>query len=355
LNDLKKQNLALTSIRGVAAMCVVLFHLGNATANPASSLYVIQAFRYGEQAVDLFFILSGFIMATVYWSIRPDEIWRFLLKRIFRLYPLHFAVLGGMVFLVVLAPVLHMRLGQNGLHSWSSLPFAALLIQSYFPSRVGWNVSAWSIGVELLCYLLLPVAMRGLRSALRLWMMGAATLLLLGQISLLFHFGSPIAGTPAVLRGIYGFFLGVSLRILLHEKPNPPAWMVSGLEIVAVLLVATASWFAMPFVIPAIAALLIVALSFETGMLARLLQGTPWVWLGEISFSIYLVQEPLFRVVYGVLPLQRLPVPMPLAAYLYEVILIGLTLLAASFTYYAVEQPGRRIPGWLFHTSGRSA
>src|SRR5258708_20052461 len=87
---------SLDSLRGVAATLVVFFHV--------SWNNRITGFHFFQQAflfVDLFFILSGFIIATVYGRrIRtsPDAI-SFMILRFFRLYPLHFATL---LFLVAL-------------------------------------------------------------------------------------------------------------------------------------------------------------------------------------------------------------------------------------------------------------
>src|SRR6476646_9931362 len=82
----------LEALRGIAALLVVLHHL---SLNAGSVLGSIPLLKQGWLFVDLFFVLSGYVIASVHAESEPttDAAKRFLIRRLFRLWPLHFATL----------------------------------------------------------------------------------------------------------------------------------------------------------------------------------------------------------------------------------------------------------------------
>jgi peptidoglycan/LPS O-acetylase OafA/YrhL len=99
---------ALTGLRGVAALWVVAYHLREASANGGTGLFDFgpadALIAHGYLGVDLFFVLSGFIIRHVYgcWfaeQVRPQDCVRFLRYRIARLYPVHIVTLVLMLVL----------------------------------------------------------------------------------------------------------------------------------------------------------------------------------------------------------------------------------------------------------------
>ena len=87
------------------------------------------------------------------------------------------------------------------------------------------------------------------------------------------------------------------------------------------------------------AAALILALAPEQGPVARLLASRGTVWLGRVSFSIYLLHAPLMNLV------QRVPVPGGHWSHL--VMLAAILFPMSELTYRWIERPGRRIPAVL--------
>src|SRR5580693_6475909 len=96
----------LTSLRGVAALLVAIFHFEMAIARfvPAS---LTMFFEKSYLMVDLFFVMSGFIMFHVYRSsfeqaLSPNAVKNFYVARFARIYPLHFfssvLLIVGVVF-----------------------------------------------------------------------------------------------------------------------------------------------------------------------------------------------------------------------------------------------------------------
>jgi len=141
---------ALTGIRGVAAWFVVLFHvrIGASAQLPA---WLIGIFAKGYLAVDLFFMLSGFVLWLNYSeSLRSKgaaSVPRFFGRRIARIWPLHAAILCATAAFALL-----LQLSGHGdpIHyPWSDLPLHLLLIQNWgFSNSLTWNDPAWSISCE---------------------------------------------------------------------------------------------------------------------------------------------------------------------------------------------------------------
>jgi peptidoglycan/LPS O-acetylase OafA/YrhL len=339
--------LALTSLRGIAAVYVVLYHF-NRWILPSHPVLPDSIFGYGYVAVDIFFVLSGFILATVYWPIVPQQTALFMLKRICRLYPLNLSVLAVLALAIGLAPWLHVPLHSDQYHAWRALPFVALLVQPFFPGLGGWNNPAWSIGVELLCYLLLPFVMPGVRLTSKSWILSAGLILAAAQIALLATAGDTAAGTDAVLRGIYGFYLGVMLRALILGRAPVSDRGLTLLQGGALVVIVVGLIIGLPSIVPAASAVLIAALSRDRGAIAVALRARPLVWLGHVSFSIYLLHDPIVKTARKLLPLERLQAVLhsqtPIIGWLYSAVLLAAILALSALTYRLIEKPGRRIP-----------
>ena len=106
---MNKQIGALTSLRGIAAIVVVILHFAYSTLPEAGVILSrsTRFFRDGYLFVDLFFILSGFIMTHVYlesflMGVNKTSYWTFIRARFARIYPLHLFTLGVLVGLELL-------------------------------------------------------------------------------------------------------------------------------------------------------------------------------------------------------------------------------------------------------------
>ena len=152
----KDKILSLESLRGLAALCVALFHY------PSTSFLF---FRNGHQGVYFFFILSGFVISLNYSSkiFTVKDLINFQIKRFYRLYPLHFFTLFLVLFIqIVKYFVIHyssLDHGANHYTDWYSFKnFIAnlFLIQSIFNDFYifSWNASSWSISAEFYTYIL---------------------------------------------------------------------------------------------------------------------------------------------------------------------------------------------------------
>lgn len=338
---------ALTGLRGLAAWYVVLFHTRvtlKATVGP-----VVYAFlSHGYLAVDLFFLLSGFVL----WHSCADNpayrggrgMMRFWLRRIARIWPLHMVLLGAFVAMVgLLAITGH----DTRFYRWGELPLHVLLMQNWgMTIGLMWNEPAWSISCEWAAYLLFPFTV--MMAPWRQWSTGALVALgcgLLGALWAYFalhgsddYLGYEIQRT-GLMRCLLEFWTGNVLRLLWARWRDVPdictgAWaaMIALLEGGVVLHLPEASY------VPGVFAALILALSLEDRSPARWLRSGPLHWLGEISYSTYLVHFLLFIV------FKMLFVGPDLEVSIARLGLFLMLVLAASAALHRlVERPAQRL------------
>jgi peptidoglycan/LPS O-acetylase OafA/YrhL len=286
---------ALESCRGICALLVALYHL---SAN--SHLYNLTLVRNGGLGVTYFFVLSGFVMMHAYGAkIRGGaDFVPFVVRRFGRLYPLHITILA-VLFGVELLKVLLVHDGASsgsppfsGPNSLPALAGGAVLINGLgFFNVFTWNGPSWTISTEFWTYLVFfAVLMAGRRAPFV-----ALVLAVISGSALATNeaWGDPlrlIAGQGAILC-IYCFFIGLVtyhfVRPPLHRRGLDPIW-----EWLALLLTAAAFMGVIPWksvADPLIFALVIVVLSFEAGIISRILSNRWLVYLGTISYSIYMV------------------------------------------------------------------
>ena len=284
----------LTSIRGLAALWVYLYHRSNMTS---PSLFFNQFAKDGYFGLDIFFILSGFIISYVHFDEFADigavkkNIGRFLQLRLFRVYPLYILLLLVFVNLQVSA---NAGMGDFVQH--------ALMIQSWgWANNQIWNTPDWSISVEWLIYLVFPffaclIFGRAKSVTFNLGIIGAALVLWAAYLlvsGLKIHdMVEPAACLP---RGMLNFAIGVALQNLHRrkflEKLPWDAITFAGLAAVLCMTFLRSRALGAPDVaMPALFAVLIYALANVRGWGNRLFSAAWMVYLGMISYSIYMLQ-----------------------------------------------------------------
>ncbi|MDR3660741.1 MAG: acyltransferase [Mycobacterium sp.] len=309
---------ALSGLRIVAAVWVVLFHFRPLLqqASPPLSEALAPILDCGAQGVDLFFILSGFVLTWNYldrlgpaWSLR--ETLHFLWLRLARVWPVYLVTMHLAAAWVIFtlnvgnfpSPEAANLTGPNYLRQ-------LFLVQLWFVpffDDTSWDGPAWSISAEWLAYLLFGLLVvvlfrvaRASRARTLLWLAFAATLPPLIFLGATGAFYTPWSWLPRiVLQFTAGALACAAVRRLnLSDRGR----MVAGLLSV-VLVAATVGllyWFdAHPiqsirddfglvdvFFLP-----LIVALSVGAGSLPALLSTRAMVYGGKVSFSLYMVHE----------------------------------------------------------------
>ncbi|QIG81102.1 acyltransferase family protein [Stakelama tenebrarum] len=336
---------ALTSVRGIAALLVVFYHIRMSIAGLPQPL--LEFFAKGYLAVDFFFLLSGFVIWLSYAQRLRDgglaAIPTFLKRRVARIWPLHLFVLAGGVALALL-------LAATGRHDANEFPFAQLplhifLLQNWgFTQGLSWNDPAWSISAELGAYLLFPLLAVAIdwRRIPGWAIIAAIVALALLLASVMAMGGAQTLGEDiarfGLLRCLIEFAAGNALCALWlrwRERPMVPAVAASLLA-----LLCFAAWAAgMPetLAVPLAFAASLLALALTSGRRGNPLEGRTLHWLGEISYAVYLGHYLLwtaFKLAFvsdvGAVP------PALIALYM------AMVIVSAAMLYHWIERPAQR-------------
>lgn len=333
----------LTGLRAFLAFWVVTRHLFHPFENGALIDFGLRfsAFDHGYLGVDGFFILSGFILAYNYANGRPLDYRAFVGARFARIYPVHFVTLLGAIGLVFVKQfVLHKSVIGTAQNTYPALAANFVLLNAWsFKFVTGWNDVAWSVSAEWFAYLFFPlfVALAPARNRLL-----AIVLLLVpaGALAILEWRSATALSLPGGLaRLIPEFYAGVLLFRLRRSSGFASLPRVLGLAAIGVIALGIGVQRDTLTVVGL--GLLIFALSSDADLVAPLLALRPIVYLGEISYCLYMVQ----RFPMEGLSLARKASPAFANSPLVQLIVLIAVLLAVShWTHRLIELPGRK---WL--------
>lgn len=371
----------LDSWRGVAALLVALFHL-----NILSSIYSLNFVRNSYLFVDFFFVLSGFVISHSYGARLGtlEGVGRFMMRRLGRLWPLHAVVLIAFIVVEGGRAILTARGASfvnppfTGATSFHSILTNLLFGQSLgIEQQLTWNPPSWSICAEFWTYLIFASAMLAGATWLRRvsfateYLLGA---LLAGSACILVLFarhGIDATYDLGVVRCIYGFMVG-HLTYCFWQATSGIRIKTGFLEVAVVIAVAVyvslAGRTGYSFLAPLVFAAVVFVFAFETGPISGLMLNRGSVWLGRISYSIYMWQAfIIFNFIdRAVAALEKatgqtftttVPVDavtgsdagklivfggqvVPILATLF---FVALVIVVASASYYLVEKPGQRL------------
>jgi peptidoglycan/LPS O-acetylase OafA/YrhL len=370
---------ALTAIRGLAAWWVVFYHF-------APFLYghlpmdVWWLAKKGFLAVDLFFILSGFVIFYTYQnslSANVTSVSAFLVKRLARVYPLHLLMLLGYFALVI--GLLLVKNIQMDPEKFSAQHFAEqiFLVQAWgldAGSALSWNYPAWSISAELAAYITFPFLL--LLFNPQRWPTWALLAVIAALVALLagyYHWlnicptanaldpQSAVILSPqicslnreidltAVPRCLTQFAIGMCLCILYLRAEAVRHRLAAPVMMAGVVLLLTGAilrWDDVYFA-PLGWTLLVFGLACEPKPVRWLLCNRPMILLGDISYATYMCHA-LVREVYKFVFVQSTGDPyVPFYAPGWTLILIFVFILLLSWAlYHWFERPAQR---WAQH------
>lgn len=339
---------AMTGVRGIAAVFVMIYHFENDKIPPGGPL--VTFLNHGYLSVDLFFVLSGFVMAHVYGPSFHTGAFRFgefLWHRIARIYPLYVIVTLGFLGLAFVKSS-RIEFGPDVLLS------NLVMLQSLgnWPSI---DPPAWSVSTEVVVYLLFPVigllCLKSGRITASLVGMMAILAILMMTLAVSRHYtGSTLSkglldlffAPFTLIRCLAGFTLG-QLVWRVHHDPFTVsiASRTSVQVIVAGLALVALSQQGSDFIDYLLIVLLILCLSTDRGVLSGFFGLPPLHFLGEISFAVYLIHYRAFgvwnmadRMLSGL----SLPVRNLAATAITALVVIGVSWLL----HVAVERPCRQ-------------
>lgn len=286
---------ALDSLRGVAALIVAIQHLG-----AQGPVLGHRFFWLGSLWVDFFFVLSGFVIASAYGErlLTGYPPRRFLWLRAGRIWPVHLVVLLAYLGIELIVWVsgsatLTGRPAFAFTRSPGDFAVQLLLLQALVPTAImTWSVQSWSISVEMFLYVLAALGWRRLGRGW--WLASLGTALMAGWLMTRPEW---IGGYHKLLRGLCGFGLGVvAWRAWTWLEPwarkSAGAAMSTaelGLSALLVWVILRAGFLPFTLGFDLLFAVLVLVFAPQRGMVSRVLLWRPFVWLGAVSYSLYMV------------------------------------------------------------------
>lgn len=345
---------SLTGIRGVLSIWVVIYHFwpDALLLFPAFAMFT-PVIEKGRFAVPAFFILSGVVLAHNYrhlgGSWNSKTVREFLVKRLVRVYPVHFVSLVIVLMMVVVSWYCGWKVSDTG-YSFRDFVLNCFLVHTWVPHfSLNWNYPSWSISSEWFAYLFFcplmvlchRISRRAAWVALGLSAVGSLAIyctpgeLLFRELlcvvptfcwGVFFVFAWPKSGEPAMPSLRYPTASHVLLRITALSVlvscflPSPYA--------VASLLISLG--------------VLINALYLPGNEACFPLAVSPVRFLGEVSYSLYMTHTLAQKILYQLFPSSNY-VSASLATR--SVVLVVYAALIVSMTmvmYFGVERPARR-------------
>ena len=318
---------ALSGLRGLAALTVVMFHAASIGLLPD-----LLAHNAGTVAVGLFFVLSGFLMGHLYLSqsFSASALGAYGRARVGRVYPLYALVIVIACALNSVGVPFHYGMTAEEMYRHLVL--------------IDGKSIFWSVSVEIQFYAIFALvwwAHRGRPE--NNW------ILLPPLIATPFLLALPGVGPGRidVFPVLPYFWLGMVLSVFVDETGASSFWRLIGHCLPIALLFYMLSWPGIaetvglpsddvrsPSTLLALG-LLVISAATSRGILARGLSSRPMIWLGEISFAVYLLHFPVLDFARAVAASSSIPKAFVLALALLVI------LTSARLVHLLVERPAR--------------
>jgi peptidoglycan/LPS O-acetylase OafA/YrhL len=346
----------LEGIRGLAALLVVFYHIPK--WNPILNIGII---NNGYLMVDVFFVLSGFVIINAYINKinTSKDLLRFQFLRFGRLYSVHLTFL---LFFLVLEVAKYIATIKLGVQDIRSTPFAqnnliALSQQIFLSQGIGptgkaltFNVPAWSISVEFYTYLIFGLAILLFRQQKKY------IFFIVAFVSIALLATQNTYGFENLLRCLGGFFIGCLTESVIKKikKIKLPSYSSALVFISIILFLQLKSSNDFDIAIYFFTSALITTIMLANGgVVKNILKHKILVWLGQISYSIYMshtfvlwVISNIFKRILKRPELQNLVGEFTLQlttldTYAAIFVIIFFVVLVSWVTYLKIEKPMR--------------
>jgi peptidoglycan/LPS O-acetylase OafA/YrhL len=345
----------LDIFRGLFASLVFAFHLAPFANTPVLNNRFVEN---SDMFVDFFFVLSGFVIAYSYQSLSDGkQLKLFMTKRIYRVYPLHFAMLIAFLGMEVAKNILSPYIQVNNLVNPANNAytfFTSLFLINSTPlpgvKDVSWNIPSWSISAEMIAYVVFGSLLVFIHSSRQFNKRNFyyALIIIIALTGLWFVSGSfqiNYSFNYGFLRGILGFFTGVlcfNLFSNTHSEVRKwPSWLFSSAEIITLSLIVLSIYngeFMKPWgaVFEVLFFACIYTFSFEKGFISAAMKRVGLFHkLGKYSYSIYMTHA-LMLSLFNVLFIRILKFPPEAYSYLF-ILNFALIYFVSAWTYKNIE------------------
>jgi peptidoglycan/LPS O-acetylase OafA/YrhL len=344
---------ALTGLRGVAATNVMIDHVTDfiGERNP----YYRAWLGWGGQSVHFFFVLSAFTLCLVYaaGTDRELNIRNYAIARFARIYPLAIAGVLWIGFYFHEWQGIATPEARETLLVW----LRQLLLINHWPligTGEEWIAALWSLSVEVFCYVFIfPVlfllSMRASKLGVAA-LLSAAFLLVTGIHFFSWHATKQLEIIGQVTQESLCFISGWIVYLIYLNHREHWQWLAKCTDTVAVVILTAIAvrGFDWPFnysdLVPYCACLIVGGLLYQGSRTAMILSSRPIHFLGIISYSLYVWHIPVKFVVeryYANILHRERDVP-------FAIVVLVLSLVVATISYYAYERPVRDLIRKLF-------
>ncbi len=299
---------ALDGLRGIAILLVVFLH------NFRSMNY----FFFGWLGVDLFFVLSGFLITNILLNTldNPHFLRNFYIKRVLRIFPLYYLILVICLFILPAIPGLRVDMRyyiNNQLWQWTYLQNWLYIFKKPFGSQM--ILHTWSLAVEEQFYLVWPVTILLIKRP-KVLLAIVVCLLLIVSISRFilwnYHIEDLAYSSLYTFTRIDGICIGCMVAILMRVKPN----FLKKYTAIIVLLMAAVNFgfyfinnqrsFTLPYLAFAgyttfailFGILIHGAVTGESKLIQFLLNNRPLKFFGKISYGLYVYHWPVYILLF---------------------------------------------------------
>lgn len=339
----------ITGLRAIAATMVVMIHTGAFADFGAIGHAITYAGKYG---VDIFFVISGFTIAKTFTEAKDYR--SYLTRRIMRIVPLYWLIITVAIALMASEAISL----SGGMQKFGSQPdlynlFFHLSMLSYLDYRVANSVLGveWTIPIEVFWYICLPLLIHFGKTIPRTIGIILVLLILTAILSYISKklFGtslpikwSPIAHGHLFFVGVVSFYLREQFKSATSQRPV--IWIGCAVALFAVAL--TVEFQGRSEILALSTAILIVFVTpARAGWVTRSLTVRPMLFLGTISYSIYLIHFLVLHILGDFTMLPASGVGKFLIVY-------GVTVAISTATYLLVEKPTNQAGRRMVHHGG---
>jgi peptidoglycan/LPS O-acetylase OafA/YrhL len=342
-DNLNRYRPDIDGLRAIAVLAVVLYHF-----DVFNSLT-----KAGYIGVDIFFVISGYLITQILYSDLHSERWlaRFYLRRVRRIFPALLLVMFAVLIVasLVMLPYEFKKFGREVIGGSSFSSNIVYFLQSgYFDqsSQQKPLLHLWSLGIEEQFYLFWPILIWSI-SKLRWNLLISLSMFTAGSFAycqLLASNNQELSFYSPISRA-WELGLGGLLAIYNHSKLRADQKYLANLGIVVLILSFFVvdnqnSWPNIYTILPVLGTILILSNSSSVSMTSRILSNRILVYIGRISYPLYLWHWPLYVFFYlfkGYGPNRS-----------EKLFLFVVAFSLASLTYHYIEMPIRKSKALVF-------
>lgn len=320
---------SLTSTRAIAAFLVLLAHSWNYHFGKILHLPNVT----GAVGVSFFFVLSGFIMCHTY-NMASINYATFFRRRFARIIPVYWFSLIFTIFMMIVA----------GTFKTQNLGLQSILyittLHSYLPQIPRLNSPSWSISAEVLFYLLFPAMHLIWQKNRKVFMVSTISIFILSQL-IRYYYGyiheSKVNTTFAYvfpLLRLNEFMIGMAGYDLFKYRKSYPR--LSFIYLPSLALVICGLFYEPLFKTSFYAPLFVLIIAGVAVNPPKILNYGPLIYLGEISYSIYILHTPIFMATNALLRSRTDALTNFCVSY-------AAVLIVAAMSYHFIEKPARNL------------